>query len=165
MLAALGFGVKGIIYHMYHDDPILTGFEHLPGLLAEIKKVNADLRELMPFFAAALPLSTVTVGERTTGVRISTLWSGEAVALVLVVRNLDYTTDHHPNELGLWPRFQSHPKEMVHVVVPCPPWLTTPVAMDALTKQPVLCPILWDTIQLDVGPLELGKVIVIQNAK
>ena len=83
VLAALGFGVKGIDYHLYHH-PDLTGFEQMPSLLAEIKQVNADLRKLMPFFAAALPLSTVTVGGRTNGVCVSTLWSGDIESLVIV---------------------------------------------------------------------------------
>ena len=164
--AALGYGVQAISYFI-RDYPGLTGYHKIPLLEAEIKRLNVDLRKLTPLFAAALPLEQETVGGAETGLRVSTLWSGDAEGLVIVIRNLDYKTDHKPNEGGANPRFRSKLKEMAQVDIRRPSWLKTVEARDALTDQPVPSRVRedTDTIQLDVGTIELGKVIVIQNAK
>ncbi len=163
-LLALSYGIKAVAYFTYGGmkSVNMLGFEASPPLLTEIKQINKDLKTLEPLFGSALPLFSETVGDKRTGLRVSGLWSGEKDSLALVVANLDYQTDRKPN-LKLEPRFKIKSKENVRVSIDKPTWLTMGAATDALTGEKVATQVKGDQIELEMGRIELGRIIQIQS--
>ncbi|MBI4028350.1 MAG: hypothetical protein HY360_25420 [Verrucomicrobia bacterium] len=74
--------------------------------------------------------------------------------------------------MGRKPRFKSKPKEKVVITIRKPGWLRakSPLegglnpakAVDALTGQTVSCRVENQNIRLDLGTVELGKIVAIQ---
>lgn len=165
-LGALSHAIKAVGYFIYggKKNAKILGFEASPALLTEIKQINKDLKTLEPLFGSALPLFSETVGDDKTGLRVSGLWSGEMDSLAVVVMNMDYQTDpQKPNLGGLEARFKIKPKENVRVRVAKPAWLTLGAVTDALTGENIPAAIKDDQIELDLGRMDLGRIIRIQS--
>lgn len=149
--AAIGHGAKGLNYYTYGSvADSYHGFQDSPGLLAEIKKLNAELQRLEPMLSTAVPVSIETVGDPSSGMRVYTLWCGND-GILAIARNLDYTTDREPNELGRKPRFQAVPKKNVEVTLHKPSWLNVAKAIDPLEAEKNLM-----RFQIDQGKIVLA---------
>jgi len=140
--AALAHAVKGITWYRHGREPgapHVIGYDENPSLLAEIKKINADTKKLEPILGPSLFISKRTIGEPENGARQFTLWSGDEGVLV-IVRNLDYTTSREDDDLGRNPRFKYTPKTNVPVVIRKPLWFKEAAAQGA-TKLTVTDPL------------------------
>ena len=161
--AALGNGMKGIRYYIHDDKLPLVGYSKSPSLLAEVKKVNADIKKREPILSPALPISSRIIGDRQRGVLQYTLWSGDEGVLV-VARNLDYTTDHKPNDLGRKPRFKFTPKTNVELAVRKPDWWKEKSSgkiqvLDPLTQEVIPFKEDAQTIRIPLAKLDLGRIL------
>jgi hypothetical protein len=165
--AALGSGVKIIWYYTFESRAAgkgvseIHGFEKSGPLLAEVGKINRDVKKMEGIFSAAVPISSETVGGTERGLRQQTLWAGDE-GMIVVVRNLDYQTDREVNDLCAKPRCKVMAKEKARVTVKKPEWLGIKAVRDGLTGQPVKWEMNAEGIELDLGRLDLGRVIFIQ---
>lgn len=166
-LMAIGQCVKGINYYSFDEKPPAIGYSKSPGLLNEIRSLNADIRSMEPVLAATIHWKRIEVGDFRTGYRLYTLWAPDAASdgdLVVIARNVHYETSHESNELGAKPVFKITPKPNLKVRIVKPPWLTVEAVVDALTQQPVVWRLDGKEIEVDVGDLELGRILWIKNS-
>jgi hypothetical protein len=161
--AALGHGAKGINYFSYGSmEGEYRGFENSPPLLAEIKKLNAEIKTLEVPLSKAFPVSVETIGSPDDGVRVYTMCCGDDSELV-IVRNLAYTTDRSENEFGKNPRFRGSTKELT-VTLRKPAWLKHFVVVDPLDGGKVIPSHEEENfVVLALGSIETVRVALIQQ--
>lgn len=128
--AALGHGAKGINYYSYDTNSAWVGFNESPELLGAVKRINSELKQLEPILSSTIPLSIKTTGSHEDGVRTHVLWSGERQGLLLIFRNLDYSTE--PDHLGRTLIFGSRLKRDVRARVSIPAWFKVGSVMNPL---------------------------------
>ena len=130
---ALLAGSRGIRYHFWKNDR-LDPFRDCPGLEDEVVSLDADIRKLAPILSALVPVRAET--DRRQGVKVREAWSGDA-GVLLLVRDMLYSTDATSDDDGKSPRFQPGPTRPVTVAYALPPWLTPGDATDPLTDAPI----------------------------
>jgi len=174
--------IKGLRYYTYGTESgKLTGYDSSPPLLAEIKKLNGELKTLKPYLWAAILVSGEIynsegkiIAEYIKGRKnpdqkycVYTLWSGDE-GLLVCVRTLVYTTDREDNQLGLKPRFKCEPQKNVVFSVHQPRWLvpkpgleqgTEISAMDPLTKEVIKAKPEDNKIKITLPQLDLARVL------
>lgn len=183
--AVLGVGIKGIRYFIYGGLTGLKGYDQSPPLLAEIKKLNAEIKTLEPYLAPAIPMERETYDSKNQFIpeydeagcettdqkyRVYTLWAGNE-GLLILIRNLDYATDREPNALGLKPRFKHQPKRNIAVRIRKPSWWSAPAGAGSVAVRDLLGPetpsasVVGDQIQFTVSELDLTRAFWIPNAQ
>ncbi|MDZ4742016.1 MAG: hypothetical protein SGI98_01190 [Verrucomicrobiota bacterium] len=184
--AALGQGCQGVKYFMYNDFNGIKGFKSSPLLTEEIKKLNREIKILEPLLGKANHVDSWTYSmsgaklrpgnpflspDLQSGFRVYTLWSGDEGVMVLV-RNLDYTTDRAPNDSGRNPRFHYKQKDNITFDVRKPVWLNLSTneeglfkAVNPLTMKSVEGKIINGNLTFKLSRLDLTEVIWIPNRK
>ncbi len=163
--AALGHGAKGINYFSFGvfgamDPCRAIGFINSVPLTEEIKKLNADIRNLEAPLSSSLPMTSKTIGDGLTGLRYYLLGSPQD-GMVLIVRNLDYRTDLQQNELGDKPRFSSVVKKDVNLRIELPTWAAVSEASEVMKEEGggFNCRIEGKQAVIQLGNLSVGRVI------
>jgi hypothetical protein len=163
VFAAIGHGVRGVNYYSYGTQTgIQVGFEQSPSLSAEIKRLNKELQLLKPLLSIAFPVSIETVGSQSDGLRIYTLWCPEKGVMV-IVRNLNYSTDRESNSFGTARRFKPQPKHDVQIVLAKPPWLKLAGVIDPITGEKLMYRNGKDKIQLAFKDVNLIRIALARN--
>ncbi|MBI2441222.1 MAG: hypothetical protein HYV35_07625 [Lentisphaerae bacterium] len=158
---ALLRGGKGIKYFAYHQVKTnQAGFVSCPPLMQAVKDLNAAIRQRQTRLAPLLPVSVETLGDARTGVRVYTAWAGD-LGVLLLLRNLDYTTDDQANADGAQPRFQVKLKENLRVPFVLPDWLSFGGVEDALTGAALKtsAPDAQRRIEMEIGPLAAMRLL------
>jgi len=171
LYTAIGNGCKGVNYFIYGNPGEILGFQSSPILLEEIKRLNKEIKNLEPILSPALFYCAHDIGDKVSGQKTYELWSGDT-GVLLIMKNMDYTTDRNPNDMGKNPRFSYKQKADISLVIKKPEWLNlktdnegnfkavNPLTMKSLTGK------FKDGNMLFVIPnLELTEVIWIQNIK
>ncbi len=169
--AALGHACKGIGLYVY-DDKTVVGYSKNPSLLAEIKKVNAEIARLRPMLEPAQFISRKTIGDPDTGVRQYVLWSGQDGVLV-ILRNTDYSTDRKPDDMGRAPRFKCNSKSDVTAAVHIPSWIKESLAggsnplqvLDPLSGEVLPHKQDGDLVSVSLPKLDIGRILWIPTPK
>lgn len=114
-------GCKGIKYFAYKFKNN-AGFADCPPLKETIKRLNREVHGRQKILSPLVLVSERTEGDEAKGyVKIYESWSGDK-GILLMIRNLDYTTDAKSNEGGKEPRFKVQPKNGLNMTVSLPEW-------------------------------------------
>jgi hypothetical protein len=161
--AAVGQGVKGINYfcHSYAGPPPVHGFDKSPRLLAEVRTLNRMFKKYEHIFSTAIPISDESSTDQADKMAVKTLWCGDPSGVLVVIRNMDYSTDRTPNEYGSHARFHWKPnKEPAKISIGKPIWMPLckhGYATDLLSGRQVHYTVkdaaIWLDIQLDLASL------------
>ena len=130
---ALLRGVKGIRYHYWKND-MATPFRDCPDLGESMKEINPHIRSNAAILSPLLPHAVRL--DREQRVTVYEGWCGDA-GVLLLVRNMRYTTDGNPNDNGRNPRFRAEASENVTVTFTPPPWLRPAAPTDLLTGEKI----------------------------
>jgi len=175
---ALGHGVKGINYftHSYDGPSPATGFDRSPRLLAEVKRINQEIKRNERIFSESIPISEKTTGADTDGVRVYTLCAGED-GLLVILKNLDYgPTSREPNLPSTRSAFKCRPKTNLRIEISKPAWFhsikqadgtRTVSASSLITGKSVRVFVKERTIEFDIRAISLVVVeaLFIPNGK
>ncbi len=158
---ALLRGVKGIRYH-YWKNSADNPFEECPDLGAAMKELNAEIRNIRPILSPLIPAGKKE--DRTHFLNIYQGWSGDA-GVLLLVRNMRYTTDEEPNDNGKSPRFNVQNVANVPVSFTPPPWLKKArPPVDPLSGAPIPCAVSDSgAMTMTLGSLDAFQLIWIAN--
>jgi hypothetical protein len=163
---ALGHGVKGINYFTYsYDGPNpATGFDRSQRLLAEVKRINAEIKRHERIYSGSIPLAEQTIGSDVDGVRVYTLCAGED-GLLVILKNLDYgPTSREPNLVARKSVFKCRPKTNLRIEISKPAWFhsieradgtRTVSASSLITGKSARVALDARTIRFDIGTLSL----------
>ncbi|MBI2437930.1 MAG: hypothetical protein HYV36_03855 [Lentisphaerae bacterium] len=114
-------GCKGIKYFAYKFENN-AGFADDPPLKEAIKRLNREVHGRQEILSPLALVSERTEGDEAKGyVKIYESWSGDKGILVMI-RNLDYTTDAKSNAGGKEPRFKVKLQNGLNVTVSLPEW-------------------------------------------
>ena len=154
-------GAKGIRYHYWiHPE---SGFADNKRLQGQIKTLNLELGDVRALLAPVVfvsekqisapcamarlpaPASTNAATDKKDieetpppernaqcPVKLYTAWAGDK-GMIVLVRNLDCTTDAEPNDNGEKPRFKAKSRENVLLSVTLPEWLRVGAVRDMIT--------------------------------
>lgn len=142
---ALMRGARGIRYHYWKNDP-KNPFVDCPDLSVAMRDLNRDIRSIRPILSALVP-SGVKL-DRTHMTSLYEGWSGDA-GVLLLVRNMRYTTDEGPNDNGKKPRFRVAEADGVPVSFVPPPWLRMGAIIDPISGEALR------TIKTEKGPVSI----------
>lgn len=124
-------GARGICFHFWKNDPEdpfanwVDIPQALPNLCRDINSIRTILSQMMVFSSA---------GDMAAMTKLYEGWSGDA-GVLLLVRNMRYSTDRQSNDGGRNPRFRVAASENITVKYTTPPWLQAGQAVDALSGE------------------------------
>lgn len=131
---ALLRGVKGIRYH-YWKNNTEKPFVECPELGIALQTLNTDIRKVR---AVLSPLVSHAVRiNREQRLTLYEGWCGDA-GVLLLARNMRYTTDESPNDNGANPRFHVDASENIPLSFTPPLWLHPAAPVDLLTDEKFL---------------------------
>lgn len=179
---------RGIKWFIYQDLPGLQGYNRIPALKQEIAQINAHWKALAPWIGTSLLLGVERQGFGGTGVpacdapqmgggvTVTRSWSfgpGGAGGLFVIVRNRDCVsrvreTAGAPQRLKAespWEgRFEVRAQERMWITVAKPEWLRVGRVQDPRTGEALAWKETAQGIEVEIGRLELSRLIWIENA-
>jgi hypothetical protein len=131
--AAFLSGARGVCYHYWKNDPENPFGESVdvPGAMS---RLNRELNSIRPILS--MLIHQQSSGDRSGMTHVHEGWSGDA-GVLLLVRNMRYSTDGRPNGGGRNPRFNVTAAEKVKINYLPPPWLMAGQAVDPLLGEPL----------------------------
>lgn len=153
-------GARGICFHFWKNNPENPFADwhdvaqSLPSLCRDIGGLRRMLVQLSVFSPYAGKSSMTSVHEG---------WVGDS-GVLLLVRNMRYSTDGEPNDGGRKPRFRFTPSANVKIPYAPPPWLQPGDAVDPLTGERIATARAADgKISVSLPRLESFRLVWIPN--
>ncbi len=165
--SALLEGAKGLKYFHYNIETNgrREGMESSPLLYAGVRELDAQLRARADILGMLIPVSTGRVPAGPGKAEVTQAWAGDA-GLLILVRNLNYTTDGSDDQMGEAPRFAVQPVLGFSLRIELPPWLKCSEAVDFLTGESV-CRIAEgsSTTDIEVGRLDALRLLWLPDVR
>ncbi len=158
-------GAKGLKYFHYNIETggRKEGMESSPRLYTGVRDLDAQLRTRADILSMLVPVSTGQVPAGQGKAAVTQAWAGD-VGMLILVRNLNYTTDGSDDQADKAPRFVVQAVDDLSLRVELPPWLKCREAVDFLTGD-AICRIAAGAALADlpVGHLAAFRLVWLPN--